>query len=64
MLSRRQALLRCANGFGAVALRAMLAEAAPTSNERALDPMKLRPPHYQPKAASVVEYWEPLLVPP
>jgi hypothetical protein len=53
MLTRRQALLRCANGFGGLALTALLAEAAP-ANERALDPMKLRPPHYQPKAKSVI----------
>jgi hypothetical protein len=51
MLTRREALLRCANGFGGLALSALLAEAAP-ANERALDPMKVRPPHYQPKAAS------------
>ena len=53
MLTRRQALLRCANGFGGLALSALLAEAAP-ANERALDPMKLRAPHYQPKAKSVI----------
>src|SRR5258706_1528294 len=53
MLPRRQALLRCGNGFGGLALTALLAEAAPP-NERALAPMKLRPPHYKPKAKSVI----------
>ena len=46
-------MLRYANGFGGPALTALLAEAAP-SNDRALDPMKLRPPHFQPKARSVI----------
>src|SRR3989454_2049813 len=54
MLSRRHALFRCANGFGGLALRALLAEAATSANERALDPMKVRPPHYKPKATSVI----------
>src|SRR6266436_6643798 len=53
MLTRRQALLRCANGFGGLALSALLADAAP-ANERALDPMKLRPAHFAPKAKSVI----------
>src|SRR5262245_22249590 len=48
MLSRRQALLRCANGFGGLALRALMAE------ERGLDPMRVRPPHYKAKASSVI----------
>ena len=53
MLTRRQVLLRCANGFGGLALTALLAEGAP-ANERALDPMKLRPPHFKSKAKSVI----------
>ncbi len=52
-LSRRQMLLRCANGFGGVALAALLAErdygAEPTA-----DPLAVRPPHFEPRADSVI----------
>src|SRR6266550_3754232 len=48
LLSRRQALLRCANGFGGLALGALMAD------ERGLDPMRVRPPQYKPKATSVI----------
>jgi hypothetical protein len=48
-------LARCANGFGAVALSALLADpaygAAP-SRER--DPLAPRPPHFEPKAKNVI----------
>src|SRR5215468_10777495 len=54
MLTRRQALLSCANGFGGMALSALLAEGAVAGNERALDPMKVWPPHYPAKAKSVI----------
>jgi hypothetical protein len=56
MLNRRQALQRCANGFGAMALSALLAKwsDAATANERVLDPMKVRPPHFKAKAKSVI----------
>src|SRR5271155_3836570 len=53
MLTRRQALLRCANGFGGLALTAMLAEAA-SVNDPAPDPMKVRSPHFPAKAKSVI----------
>jgi Protein of unknown function (DUF1501) len=56
MLTRRQALQRCANGFGGLALSALLAEwgKAAAANERTLDPMKVRAPHFTPKAKSVI----------
>ncbi len=60
MFSRREALRRYANGFGGLALSALLAEwnsaqtqAAPV-NQRSLDPMKERPPQYPAKAKSVI----------
>ena len=53
-LSRREMLAQCANGFGAMALAALLADdarAAGPSRER--DPMAPRPPHFPAKAKSV-----------
>jgi hypothetical protein len=55
MLTRRQALQRCANGFGGLALSALLAEwGKAADHERVLDPMKVRAPHFQSKAKSVI----------
>src|SRR5690348_2241468 len=56
MLNRRRPLQRCANGFGAVALSALLAEwsKAGTSHDRVLDPMKVRSPHFNARAKSVI----------
>src|SRR5207244_9362831 len=51
-LTRREMLLRCANGFGAVALAALLAEdgrAAPTS-----EPSSTRGRHHPAKARNVI----------
>jgi len=53
-LSRRELLCRWANGFPGLALAALMAERARAAEDRALDPMKVRPPHYQPKAKSVI----------
>ncbi len=57
-LNRREVLCRAANGFGGMALSALLAEwgqaQAATSNERSLDPMKVRAPHHKPAATSVI----------
>jgi hypothetical protein len=50
-LSRREMLCRCANGFGGLALGALLAESLEASSA---DPLALRPPHYAPKARSVI----------
>jgi hypothetical protein len=50
-LTRRGMLLRCANGFGAVALAALLAEDAPAAGS---DPLAPRPTHFPPKAKSVI----------
>jgi hypothetical protein len=49
-LSRREMLCRCANGFGGLALAAMLAETA----EAARDPLAVRRPHYTARAKSVI----------
>lgn len=50
-LSRREALARCANGFGALALSSLLAEKALASAANTLSP---RPPHHAPRARSVI----------
>src|SRR6516165_5292480 len=50
-LSRRQMLLQCANGFGALALAALLGEtgygAALSTEPDARDPLAPRPPHFR-----------------
>lgn len=54
-LSRREMLARCANGFGAVALSALLGDrvfGAVAGNEK--DPLAPRSPHYQPRAKAVI----------
>ncbi len=48
MIARRQFLLRHAHGFGALALSALRAD------DRALDPLRARAPHHQPKAKAVI----------
>lgn len=57
--SRRQWLARAANGFGAVALAALMhdeaARAAPADEAaRAKDPFRPRPSHYPPRARNVI----------
>ena len=47
MTTRREMLCRCANGFGGLALAAMLAEAAD-------DPLAPHSPHFKAKAKSVI----------
>src|SRR5438132_1020037 len=55
-LSRRDMLRRCANGFGAVALAALLQDRAygVASDPRAKDPLAPRPPHYPARARNVI----------
>jgi hypothetical protein len=57
-LSRREMLLQCANGFGALALSALLGDAAsgatPCGEASARTPLAPRPPHFQPRARSVI----------
>ncbi len=57
-LSRRDMLLRCANGFGALALTALLGEKAyggVLANEQsAKNPLAPRPPHFTARAKSVI----------
>src|SRR5438876_1224863 len=57
-ISRREMLIQCANGFGAVALAALLGDSAfgaalsPVSESH--DPLAPRPPHYKARAKSVI----------
>src|SRR5258707_9225493 len=51
-LTRRQMLLRCANGFGAVALTALLGDRAFGSTDK--NPLAPRPSHFEPKARNVI----------
>ncbi|AWM39509.1 hypothetical protein GobsT_21560 [Gemmata obscuriglobus] len=55
-LSRRELLLRSANGFGAAALAALLADDTRAADARApgADPMAPKKPHFAPKAKSVI----------
>ena len=56
-ISRRDMLVRCANGFGAVALAALLGEegyGADLAPRRDVDPMAPKPSHYPAKAKSVI----------
>src|SRR5256712_3926773 len=56
-ITRRQMLLQCANGFGAIALMALVGDkafggVAPPASRTG--PMSPRPPHYPPKARNVI----------
>src|SRR5262245_15904423 len=51
-LTRRQMLRQCANGFGAVALSALLADRAFAGERR--DPLAPRPTHFPAKAKNVI----------
>src|SRR6266436_1447798 len=62
-LTRREMLARCAGGFGAVALAALLAETTPEaiaaepggpSARDRFNPLAPRPPHFPPRARSVI----------
>lgn len=55
-VSRREMLATAANGFGAVALAALLAEEARADQRRgsSVEPMAPKSPHYRPKATSVI----------
>ena len=55
-VSRREMLCRSANGFGGLALAAMIADKAKsaTISDRSADPMRPRAPHFEPKAKSVI----------
>ncbi len=57
VMSRREWLARWSNGFGGLALAAMLAEesrAAAATASRTLDPLRVRAPHRTPRATSVI----------
>src|SRR5713226_2073561 len=54
-LTRRQMLFQCANGFGAVALAALLHDPAyGAAPSRETDPLAPRPPHFRAKAKNVI----------
>lgn len=54
LLSRRDMLLHCANGFGAVALAALSMTRAGSHAAAADNPMAPRPPHYRARARNVI----------
>src|SRR6266404_6432288 len=53
-LTRRQMLRQCANGFGAVALAALLSEEASGGRASAELPLAARPPQFKTKARNVI----------
>jgi hypothetical protein len=53
-ISRRELLLRSANGFGAAALAALLQQDARADAPRSADPLAPKKPHFAPKAKSVI----------
>ena len=54
-MTRREWLARSANGFGGLAVAAMMSEdRARSATGRAANPMAVRPPHFPPKATSVI----------
>jgi len=53
-LTRREMLFRSANGFGGLALAAMLAESSAAKGDRTTNPLAVREPHFKPKAKNVV----------
>src|SRR5438874_12007401 len=52
-LTRREMLLRCANGFGAVALASLLSEST-SAHSIANSPLSARHTHFTPKANAVI----------
>src|SRR3954462_6224962 len=52
-LSRREMLMRCANGFGAVALASLLSESSSASSV-ITSPLSPRTTHFTPKARAVI----------
>jgi hypothetical protein len=53
-LTRRDMLRRCANGFGAMALAALLSDRAFAGEPEPHDPLAPRPTHFPPRARSVI----------
>jgi hypothetical protein len=52
-LTRREMLLRCANGFGAIALAALVHEEAASQAPRG-NPLAPKPPHFRARARNVI----------
>ncbi|MGH9340508.1 MAG: DUF1501 domain-containing protein [Acidobacteriota bacterium] len=53
-MSRRKMLCKCANGFGGLALACLIAEKQAALSSNATNPLAARPPHYEPRAKSVI----------
>jgi hypothetical protein len=53
-LSRRDMLLQCANGFGALALAALLHDDGRAAEAKDADPLAPKPPHFPAKAKNVI----------
>jgi hypothetical protein len=53
-LTRRDMLLQCANGFGALALAALLADSAQPPVVAGSDPLAPRPPHFPARAKNII----------
>jgi len=55
-MNRREWLTRTANGFGGLALAAMMSDEARATRDldRPKDPLSVRPPHFAPKAKQVI----------
>jgi hypothetical protein len=53
-LSRREMLAQCANGFGALALTALLGDAAYAATPDDKDPLAPKSPHFKAKAKNVI----------
>ncbi|MEI6037136.1 MAG: DUF1501 domain-containing protein [Planctomycetota bacterium] len=53
-ISRRELLQKCGAGFGAVGLAALLGDLSARAGET-IDPLALRPPHFQPRAKYVIQ---------
>ena len=53
-VTRREMLQHCANGFGAVALSALLADEAPARSGPDAGALAARGPHFRPRAKSVI----------
>ena len=59
-VSRREMLTRIGAGFGTMGLAGMLAEENSISAaEHSVDPLAVKPPHFAPKAKSVIQLFMP-----
>src|SRR6185503_18613856 len=54
LLNRRNFLMQAGGGLGAIALASMLAEDALGADDKVLDPLAPKKPHFKPRATSVI----------